>query len=132
MRASLILLLLVVGACDPVWRVENATSPSTPTPVEPTCIDAGLQAWGGPARRTPSRIPQQEEWVLGTPPYEVRLTLNASTRQLSLSTGGTGGYADADTVRRYRELRAAVVSKLTATCGPFQPFGPDRCRRAAC
>ena len=121
-----------MGACDPVWRVENATSPSTSSPVEPACIDAGLQAWGGPVRRTPSRIPQQEEWVLGQPPYEVELTLNAGTRQISLITHGMGGYASEDTVRRYRELRAAVVARLTETCGPFQPFGPDRCSRADC
>lgn len=124
------LLALLVGACDPPWRVESIATARPPTHVHPACIDAALVATRNRVTRGPLFDGYPREWGFGY--YGLQLSWDPTKPTVVQLWRSGVGAGSVERLRDFRTERDRVLRALTQACGPLEPRVTERCVRMDC
>jgi len=125
-------VLLGLAGCDPVWHVTNVATAQPATKADAACIEAGVRAAGYDVQPSTSVAAPVVGWrVSDKARGRVHVMWDPKTPQsLTLDIGGVGTAPPPDLVPAFRQMRDAIVAKVTETCGPFD-VGAESCARVA-
>jgi hypothetical protein len=124
-----LVLLGVLGACDPVWHIGNIAKPAVPA--TDACIDSALHETTYSINPMGENAPKRG-WYVNSPGRQLRATWDpAQPQSLTLVMMGVGTAPPPNTLQAYRQMRDVVLEKLNAKCGTFDA-GPEHCMRMTC
>ena len=124
----LLLFVCLLGACDPVWKIENVATASAGTQADGTCIETALKQTGYEVKPSGEVAAPKRGWYAGN----IRVTWDPARAQVvDLAVYGVGTQPPYGTLPTFRTRRDMIMTKLNETCGPFE-LGPESCQRVDC